>query len=107
MISQQLQLALLTSVKSVAAMVQFYVSETFYALPIHNTMLWAVVVGSGRSRCLRKARRVDDSCMRTGDLSESRDNSSDSDGSDSDDGSETESEFDDRLAQKKQKTDNS
>ena len=46
------------------------------------------------------------------DLLESQDNSSDSDNSnsdnsDSDDGSETKSEFDDRLAQKKQKTDNS
>ena len=45
----------------------------------------------------------------TGDLSESQDSStdSDSDDSDSDDGSETESKFDSRLAQKKQKTDNS
>jgi hypothetical protein len=49
----------------------------------------------------------------TGDLSESRDSSSDGDGdsndsnSDSVNGSETESEFDDRPAQKKQKTVNS
>ena len=45
----------------------------------------------------------------TGDLSESQDSStdSDSDNSNSNDCSETESEFDDRPAQKKQKTDNS
>jgi hypothetical protein len=46
----------------------------------------------------------------TGDLSESQDSSTNSDSdsdSDSDDGSETESKFDSRLAQKKQKTDNS
>jgi hypothetical protein len=45
----------------------------------------------------------------TGDVSESQDSStdSDSDDSDSDDGGETESEFDDRPVQKKQKTDNS
>ena len=42
-----------------------------------------------------------------GDLLESQDNSSNSDDSDSDNGGETKSEFDDRLAQKKQKTDNS
>jgi hypothetical protein len=42
-----------------------------------------------------------------GDLLESRDNSCDSDDSDSDNGGKTKSEFDDRLAQKKQKTDNS
>jgi hypothetical protein len=40
----------------------------------------------------------------TGNLSERQDSSTDVD---SDDGSETESEFDDRPAQKKQKTDNS
>jgi hypothetical protein len=45
----------------------------------------------------------------TGDLLESQDSStdSDSDDGDSDDSSETESEFNSRLAQKKQKTDNS
>jgi hypothetical protein len=45
----------------------------------------------------------------TGDLSESQDSitDSDSDDSDIDDGSETKSDFDDRPAQKKQKTDNS
>ena len=42
-----------------------------------------------------------------GDLSESQDSSTDSDSDDSDNGSETESEFDGRLAQKKQKIDNS
>ena len=43
----------------------------------------------------------------TGNLLESQDNSSDSNNSNSDNSSKTKSEFDDRLAQKKQKTDNS
>jgi hypothetical protein len=69
-------------------------------------------MGRGSRQALYSLIAIGVSNYSTGDLSESRDNSSDSDdsdsdNSDSDDGSETESEFDDRPAQKKQKTDNS
>jgi hypothetical protein len=66
-------------------------------------------MGRGSRQALYSLIAICVSNYSTGDLLESRDNSSDcdSDDSDSDDGSETESEFDDRPAQKKQKTDNS
>jgi cobalamin biosynthesis protein CobT len=70
-------------------------------------------MGRGSRQALYSLIAIYVSNYSTGDLSESRDNSSDSDSddsdsdSDSDDGSETESEFDDRPAQKKQKMDNS
>jgi hypothetical protein len=64
-------------------------------------------MGRGSRQALYSLIAIGVSNYSTGDLLESRDNSSDSDNSDSDDGSETESEFDDRPAQKKQKTDNS
>ena len=64
-------------------------------------------MGRGSRQALYSLIAICVSNYSTGDLSESRDNSSDSDDSDSDNGGETKSEFDDRLAQKKQKTDNS
>ena len=66
-------------------------------------------MGRGSRQALYSLIAIRVSNYSTGDLLESQDSStdSDSDNSNSNDCSETESEFDGRLAHKKQKTDNS